>query len=174
MKLNLGVLDRRFRNVDRLLIRARGKEIHLDFLGQGFQLINRRRAIDVRRHHQHFFLFSLAQIARQLGNRGGFTRPLQAGHQHHRRGAFQSKPFVGFPHDRFKFLLNDLDELLARRQAFRHFLPDRTLAHPLDKGLDHRQGDIRLEKRLSHLSQGILDVVIGQAGLTLDRLQRLG
>ena len=75
--------------------------------------------------------------------------------------------------DRLELLLDDLDELLARREALRHLLPHGALAHPLDERLDHRQRDVGLEQRSAHLAQGVLDVLFGQARLTPDRLERL-
>src|SRR5690554_348203 len=97
----------------------------------------------------------------------------EAGHQHHRRRTLEGEALVGLAHGRLELLLDDLDELLAGREALRDLLTHRTLAHPLDEVLDHRQGDIRLEERPAHLPQGVLDVVLGQARLTLDGLERL-
>ena len=76
VKLDLGVLDGRFGNRHRLLVRARGEEIHFDFFGQGFELVDGCRAINVGRHYQDFLLLAFAQVAGQFGHRGGFTRTL--------------------------------------------------------------------------------------------------
>ena len=174
MELDLGVFQRRRGDVHRGLIRARREEVDLDLLGQGLELVDGGGAVDVGGNHQHLLLFALAQILAQLGHRGGLARTLQAGHQHHGGRALERQPFVGLAHGDFQLLLDNLDELLARRQAAGDLLAHGTFAHSLDERLDHRQGNVRLEQRLAHLAQGVLDVVVGQACLTLDRLQRLG
>src|SRR5690554_893128 len=173
MKLDLGVLERRLGNRYRLLVTARGEEVHPDLTGQGFKLVNGRRTIDVGRYHQHLFLFTLLEIACQLGHGGGFTRPLQTGHQYHGRRPFEHQSFVRLAHDRLKLLLDDLDELVARRQAPGNFLSHGALAHTLNESLDHWQGDIGLKQRTAHFAQRILDIVFGQARLSLDGLERV-
>ena len=173
VELDTRVLHRRFGDGHRLLGGVGGEEIDPDFLGQRFQLVDGGRTIDVGRDHQHLLLLALAQVACQLGDGGRLARTLQACHQNDGRTALERQTFIGFAHDRFQLLLDDLDELLARRQALGHFLTDGTFAHSLDEGLDHRQRDIGFKQRLAHFAQGVLDVVFRQLGLAGNRLQRM-
>ena len=54
-----------------------------DLPRQLFQLLLRRRTVNVERSQQHFAVF--AEHLCQLGRTGGFARPLQTGHQDHCR-----------------------------------------------------------------------------------------
>src|SRR5690554_7730524 len=49
----------------------------------------------------------------------------EAGHQHHRRRTLEGEALVGLAHGRLELLLDDLDELLAGREALRDLLTDR-------------------------------------------------
>ncbi len=174
VELNLGVFDGRIGDIDRFLIGARGEEVDLHLFRQRFELVDGRRTIDVCRHHQYLFLLALTQVAGQLGDGGGFTGPLQTRHQHHGRRALQAQALVGLAHDRFQLLLDDFDELLTWREAFRHLLADGALAYPFDERFDDRKRHVGFQQRFAHLAQGVFNIVVGQPCLAFDRLQRLG
>ena len=84
-KFLLGTIYSGVNNGDRLLIDITGEELGAHFSGQGLELLNSGRTINIRRDHHDLFLFSLAQEARQFGNRSGFTCTLQTGHQNNCR-----------------------------------------------------------------------------------------
>ncbi|MNJ09541.1 hypothetical protein D3C77_36850 [compost metagenome] len=173
-ELELGFADCRFSNGHRLLADIGREEGHADVARQGFQLLDRRRTVDVGRHHHHGLLLALFKKARQLAGGGGLARTLQTGHQHHRRRrGVERQVFVGGAHQAFELGLDDLHERLARGQAARHLGADRTLLDLVDEILDHRQGDVSLEQRHAHFTQGVFDVVFGQLGLAGDMAQRL-
>ncbi|MNZ69798.1 hypothetical protein D3C78_881120 [compost metagenome] len=173
-ELELGLANRRFGNGHRLLADIGREEGHANVVGQRFQLLDRSRAVDVGRNHHHALLLALLEEARQLTGGGGLARALQTGHQHHgRRGGIEREVFVGRTHQAFQLGLDDLHERLARGQAARHLGADRTLLDLVDEILDHRQGDVSLEQRHAHFTQGVFDVVFGQLGLAGDMAQRL-
>ncbi|MNZ53199.1 hypothetical protein D3C78_710700 [compost metagenome] len=173
-ELQLGFTDRRFSDGHWLLADVGREEGNADIARQCLQLFDRRRTVDVSRHHHHRLLLALFQEARQLAGGGGLTRTLQTGHQDHRwRRGVERQLFVGRTHHAFELGLDNLHECLARGQAARHLGADRALLDLVDEILDHRQGDVSLEQRHAHFTQGVFDVVFGQLGLAGDMAQRL-
>ena len=62
--------------------------------------------------------------------------------------------------------MDDLHDLLARRQALRDVLADRALAHGLDEVLDDLEVDVRLEQREADLAHRARDrFVVERAAL---------
>jgi hypothetical protein len=55
----------------------------------------------------------------------------------------------------------------------RHFLAERLLLDLVNEGLDHRQRNIRFQQRHAHFTQGVLDIVLGQAPLAGEDTQAL-
>ncbi|MNJ56591.1 hypothetical protein D3C77_521460 [compost metagenome] len=166
--------DRRLGDLHRLLADIRGEEGHTHFASQRFQLLDRRRAVDVGRHHHHRLLLAILEQPRKLAHGRGLARTLQARHQHHcRRRNIQRQILVGGAHQLFELGTHDLHECLARRQALRHLGADRTLLDLVDELLDHRQCDVGLEQGHPHLAQGVLDVVLGQLRLARDMAKGL-
>ncbi len=51
-----------------------------------------------------------------------------------------------------ELVVDDLHDLLARRQALADVLPERALAHVRDEGLDDVEVDVGLEEREPHLA----------------------
>ncbi|MNQ65492.1 hypothetical protein D3C85_799480 [compost metagenome] len=173
-ELQLGLADRRLGDIHRLLAGIGGEEGDADVSGQGFQLFDGRRAVDVRGNHQHRLLLALLEEARQLADCGGLARALQAGHQdHRRRRGVQRQVLVGGAHQLHQLGLDDLHEGLAGGQALGHLGTDRAVLDLVDEVLHYRQGDVGLEQGHAHLAQGVLDVVLGQLGLAGDMAQRL-
>ncbi len=173
VEFQLRLFQRRVNDVDRLLGNVRREEIHADLLRQGFQLFNRRRAIDVRRNDQHFFLVLFTQEFTQLTHTGGFTRTLQACHQHDGRWLRrQVKHLVLFAHRRNQFVTDDFDELLTRGQALVNFMTNRLLFNAVDKITNNRQRDVCFQQRHAHFAQRFLDVVFGKASAAADVAQR--
>ncbi len=133
-EFQLRFFQRRVNDIDRLLSYVGWEELYTNLFSQGFQLFDRRRAINVGRDDQHFLLVLFAQEFTQLTDAGGFTRTLQTGHQHHcRRLRRQVQALVLFAHRRNQFITNDFDELLTRGQALVHFMTNRFLFHTVDE-----------------------------------------
>ena len=84
-KCHSGICNRPFHNIDGLLLGIAGFKPGAHLSCQSLQLGDRRRAIDIGTNDRDLFLFPLNQVARQFGNRGGFTRTLETGDHHDRR-----------------------------------------------------------------------------------------
>ena len=154
-------------DIDRLLVRGRREEIDACLTGNGLQLFDRRRAIDVGRHRQHFFLHPLAEQLAQLAGGGGLARALQTGHEYHRRRlGGKIEPDVGAAHELLEFIVHHADQGLARRKRPDDLLPERLFTHAGNEILDHRQGHVGLEQGHAHFAHRVLDVVFGEARLT--------
>ena len=76
-------------------------------------------------------------------------------------------------HDRDQFVVDDLDQRLARRQAANHFLAQRLVAYGVDELLDHRQRDVGFEQRHAHFAQTVANIVFAETALPAQVLQRL-
>ena len=161
-------------DVYRLLAQIGRKEGYPDFIGQGFELLDRCRTINVGRDHHDGFLFALFKEARQLAGGGGFTRTLQTGHQHNGwRRDIKDQVLVGSTHQAFKLSLDDLHKRLARRQAAGHFSAYSALFDRVDEVFDDRQRYVGFQQRHAHFTQGVFDIVLGQLGLAGNMAQRL-
>ena len=158
-----GFADAGFGDVHRRLAGLTREEIHPHLFGQGFQLGNRGRAIDVAADHHHFLLALFLQEFGQFADRGGFTGTLQTRHQDdgRRRHIEVQIDHLG-THHRREFIVDDFNQGLAGSQAGEYFLADRARLDALDQGHYHRQGDIGLEQGDAHFTQGVLYVVFGQ------------
>lgn len=173
VEFQLGLLQRAIDDVDRFFFDVRREEVDADAFRQRFQLFDRRRAINVRGNHQHFLLLFFFQEFAELTDAGGFTGALQACHQHHRRRlGRQIQLGVDFAHRGDQLALDDLDELLPRRQALVDFMADRALFDAVDEVAHHRQRDVRFQQRHTHFTQGFLDILFGQPPAAADIAQR--
>ena len=165
--------QRRIDDIHRLLADVRREEIDADLLSKGFQLFDRRRAVNVRGNDQHFLLVLLAQEFPQLTDAGGFTGTLQARHQHHgRRLRGQVERLVLFAHRRHQLVADDFDELLTRGQAFIDFMADRALFHAADEITNHRKRNVRFQQRHAHFAQGVFNIVFCKASAAANVAQR--
>ena len=174
-ELAAGILQRPGRNGLGRLAGLGVMKLHLDLLGQGAQLFDGRGTVYVAAHHHDFLVFPFPQQLRQLGGGGGFTRALQAGHQHHGRGL---RPEVQLPgaaaQDFDQLVLDHLDEGLPGAEAFVHLLANGPLFDALGKTAHHRQGHVGLQQRHPDVSQGISDVVLGNSRLAADLFECVG
>jgi len=162
-------------DVDGRLRGVAGEEVRADLASQGLQLLNGRRAVNVRADDDHGTPLVLLEPFRQLGDGRGLAGALQSGHENHGgRLSGQIDLFVAASHHGNQLLIDDLDERLPRRQTGLHILTEGPLLHVLDEVLDHRQGDIRLQQGHADFPQGILDIVFGQTRLTANFLEGLG
>ena len=81
---------------------------------------------------------------------------------------------IGLAHQRGQLVEHHAHHGLARRQAAHYVLSERTLLHPRDEVLHHRQGYVGLEQRHAHLAQCVLDVGLGEPRLAAQRLEHTG
>ena len=104
-------------NLHRFLRRVAGKPFGACLRRHTFQLLDGRRAVNVRRHRQDFFLAFGDQVLGQLGRGGGFTGALQTRHEDDRRGLRrQIDVRHALAHGGAEFALHDADQHLPRRQ----------------------------------------------------------
>jgi len=68
-------------------------------------------------------------------------------------------------------VMDDLDYLLARRDALQDVLSDRPFSHVLREFLHHLEVDIRLQKGHSDVFQGLTDVLLVQSAASLEPLE---
>jgi hypothetical protein len=170
-----GPIDRTARDIDRFLGGCGRKEIGPRLRGDGFQLLDGRRAVDVAGHHQDLFPLRLTQHLGELADGGGLARTLQAGHQDDcRRLCRQIQSAVGVAHQSGEFTVNDTDQSLSRAQRSDHLFADGFFLDGGDQFLDCRQGYVRLQQGQANLAQGIGDVGFGQACFTAQCLHDAG
>ena len=170
-----GIVDGGADDGFRLLVGAGREEQHAHLLGQGLQLLDRGRTVDVGRDHHHLLLALFLQVLGQLADRGGLAGALQARHQDDGRGGHVEVQVAGFgAHDRGQFVAHHLDQGLARGQRLQHFLADRTHLDALDQGLHHRQRNVGLEQRDAHFAGRLADVLLGQAAAATQALDGAG
>ena len=175
MKMPLGVVQRGAGDVHRLLAGVGRKPFHVQLLRQQLELLDGGRAIHVGRHQQDFFLVLFFQQLGQLARGGGFTRPLQTGHQHDgRRHGGQVQRVVFVAHQTGEFVVDHADHRLARREAAHHLVAHGAFAHVVDERLHHRQRHIGFQQRHAHFTHGVLDIVLGQPGVAAQVLDHAG
>ena len=142
---------------------------------QQLELLDSRRAIHVGGHQQDFFLVLLFQQLGQLARGGGFTCPLQTGHQHDgwRHGS-QIQCIVFLAHQPGEFFVHHPDHGLAWGEAAHHLMAHRPFAHIVDETFHHRQRHVGFQQRHAHFAHGIFDIVLGQPGMAAQVLDHAG
>src|SRR5580698_5584125 len=142
-------------------------------IAKRLELQNGRGTIHVGADHQHFFVLFLLQPAREFAGARGLAGTLQTGeHDHDRTLSAQVEAGARLAHETRQFLMHDLDEGLARREAFRHLHADRTRLDGVGESLDDRQRDIGVKQRETNLAHGFGDVLLGEPAAAGKRLQR--
>jgi hypothetical protein len=169
--LQLRRLHRTTTDIDRLLTRDDRQGRDLDLGAEHRQLFLRGRAIDVERRHHHLLALLLEQ-AGELGGGGGLARTLQADHHDHGgRGDVDLKlGSVGAEH-RDQRVIDDLDDLLPRRDRAQHLLADRFLGHLVDELAGDRQRDVSLEQRDTHFAHRGPHIRFGQRATALETVK---
>ena len=81
---------------------------------------------------------------------------------------------TGAAHQRGQFPGNDAHERLAGRQRADDFFALRLVADRRNEILDDRQRHVGLEEREPHFTERVLDVRVGEARLTAERLDDAG
>ena len=116
---------------------------------------------------------SLTTCRASLARRGRLARALEADHRDDRRVARQVEGPVAGRQERDQLVVDDLDHLLAGRQAVEHLVADRPLADARDEVLDDLEVDVGLEQREPDLAHGGIDVGLADpaaAGQVAERL----
>ncbi len=170
-----GVVQRRQRDVDRLLVRRTGKPFGARLRRHRFQLFNGGRAIDVAGHRQDFLLAFFDQVFGQLGGGGGFAGALQTGHQDHgRRLGHQIDVADALAHRGGKFFADNADQRLTGRQRAQHFLAQCLFLDAGDEVAHHGQRDVGLQQGHAHFAQHVGHVGFRDAGLASHFLDEAG
>ena len=117
-------------------------------------------------------------MAGQLRAGRRLARPLQAGHQDHRRAAGgDGEAATGPAHQRGQLLVDDLHDLLAGIEAFEHVGAEAALLQRLGEPFDDFEVDVRLEQGEADLAHRRVDVPLIQRAAGADvgegRLQAL-
>jgi len=152
-----------------------GEPLDADAAGDDAQLLDGRRAIDVRGHHDDVLLLALLQPQRELAGAGGLARALQAGHQDDGGRLLAQVEGLGVAAQGLgQLLLHHLEELLARGQRLQDLGAEGAGLDLVDEVLDHRQGDVGLQQRHAQLAGGGIDLVFGEAALAANGLEDAG
>ena len=159
----LAGLQRALRDLHRLLSRDDRQRLDGQVAAEHSELFLRSRAIDVERRHQNFFLVALGQPARQFCGGGGFAGALQTDHHDRdRRRRVEINLLAVGAKGCDQFVVDDLDDHLARRHRLDDGGADRLLAHLVDERAHHVERDVGLEQGAAHLAHGGIDVSFRQ------------
>ena len=165
--LQLRRLHRAAGDIDRLLPGDDRQRLYVGLRAKHGKLFLRIRAIDVQRRHQHLLALATTLPRRQplgdLRRRGRLAGPLQA--DHHDDGGWRDAEFEFGrirPQHLDQRIVDDLDDLLARRDRAQHVLADRGLGYLLDEITCDRQRDVGLEQGDPHLAHRPAHVRLGQ------------
>ena len=171
-RLQLGGIQRARGDLDRQLTRHDRQCAHARLLAQHLELLLCRRAVDVERRHQDLLaLLFLEQLA-DLGGAGGLARALQADHHdHHRRRGVQVQLGSAAAQHLDQRVVDDLDDLLSRRDRAQHVLADRLFGHLVDEAADHRQRDVGFEQRDAHFAHGRANVFFLKRATTAQAIE---
>ena len=144
----------------------------VQLLAHHLQLVDGGGTVHVAGGQQGAFPVLAAHKPRQLRAVGGLTGTLQA-HHHHNGGTLGrgAQPGVGAAHERGQLLIDDLDDLLRRRQALQHIRAHALLGDGRHKVLDHLVADVRLQQSQPYLPHPLADVGLGQPSLAPQTLE---
>ncbi len=168
-----GCLKRVLANSQRLAGNTLGVDGNVELLAQHRELLDSRRPAGIG-GHQHRGLPGMAEVKGQLGGGGGLTGALQTD-QHGDMGgvAGVAQGALGAAQNRYKLLIDNLDDLLARGEAFQDRGCQRALPDPGQEVLHHLEIDIGLEKGQTHLPQGLVDILFAKSSLAGQALENL-
>src|SRR5690606_9051415 len=128
-----------------------------DLLAQGLELVDRRRTVHVQRRQQRRAALPL-QPPRQLRRRRRLTRALEPHQQdHRRRGRRELERRTAPAQQGDQLVVNDLHDLLARRDGPEHALAERTLLHPRQEVPRELVVDVGLQQDTADLPEPVLD-----------------
>ena len=149
--------------INRLAVGARRMKVGPHLCREALQLGDGSRTVNVDTGQQNP-LFLRNQQPRELRRRRRLTGALQARQQDHDRCLMaQVQPLTGLSHRLDEFIVENLDEDLTWREALLHLRAQGAHLHRIDEGLHDRNRHVGLDQRHTHLTQGIRNVVLGQA-----------
>jgi hypothetical protein len=165
------MVERRQRDVARLLIRRTREPLGAGLPGDRLELFDGRRSVDVGRYRQHLLLAPLDQVLGELGRGRGLAGALQAGHQDHRRRLRREVDVRdAVAHRRGQFLVHDADQRLTRIERSGHLGAERLVLDAGDELAHDRERHVGLQQRHAHFAQHVRDVRFGDARLAAHRL----
>ena len=170
-----GFGDGALRARDRIHLSGRIVHAHAEtgLLRDDVQLLNGRRPLDVGRHEQRV-LALLGQPLRQLARGRRLAGALQTQQQDDARPLVaRLQSAFGIAEERDHLVADDLDDLLRRRQAPEHVLPQRPIAHAVDERLDDLEIDVGFEQRQADLAERRLHVLGRQPCLAPQGLENV-
>ena len=158
--LGRGEAQRLARDVEHVRFALLHENGHAQFFAQCGQLVHGRGPGDVQRDEQRLATL-LLQEAGQLARAGGLARAVQPDQHQAGRGApkIQRGVLAAEQHD--EFVVDNLDDLLAGRDALDDLGAQGFLAHPVDELLDDLEIDVGVEQRQPHVTQAVGDVAFG-------------
>ncbi len=170
--LQLRRLQRTPGDVDRLLPGHDRQRRDLDLGAQHRKLFLRRRAIDVERRHHHLLALALAQQPGELRGGRGLARTLEPD-QHDDRGRRDGDVELGGvrPEHVDQRVMDDLDDLLPRRDRTEHVLADGDLGRLFDELTRDRQRHIGFEQRHADFAHRGTDIGFGQRAATAQAIE---
>ena len=132
--------------------------------GELLQLQLRGRALGIQAGQQHLLALPVLQPQRQLAGGGGLAGALQTGHQdgHRRHGIQVDLDRTGAAKRLDQRVVDDLDDLLARRDRAQNLGADRAFAHLGDEIAHHFQRDVSLQERQANLAQRLGNIGLAQ------------
>ena len=142
-----------------------GEDRHLDLATERAELIDGRGALQVGSDENRVATLGL-EPASQLRRRGRLARALKSCQQHHGRRLRRVRDAEGLAAERGdELLVDDLDDLLCRREALREVGAQALLADARDDAANDREVDVGLEKGHADLAQHLVDVAVAESPL---------
>ena len=146
-------------DIHRLLARHDGQGRNAGLFAQNGELFLRCRTVDVERRHHDLLAVPFRQPLGDLCGRRRFTGALQTHHHddgRRRHGQFKITRFAAeHVHER---IVDDFDDLLARRDRFQDRLADCLLRDLVDEGPDDRQRNVCLKQRNAHFAHRLTHI----------------
>src|SRR5215208_726069 len=129
---------------------------------QGLELVDGRGAVDVGGYEARRAPFGL-ELASELCRRGRFPGTLEPDHHYNsRRNRAELEALTPLAEHGGELVVDDLDELLGRRDGLQGADAHRRLLHALQKLARELEVDVGLEEDAPHLAQPLLDVRFGE------------
>ena len=153
-------------DIDRLLAGHDRQRGDTGLLAEHGELFLRRRTVDVERGHQRLLALLVLEQLGDLGSAGGLARPLQADHHHHggradievERDTFAAGILAAEHRD--QFVIDDLDDLLARLDRFEDRRAHCLFGDAVDEVARNGQRHVGFEQRDAHLAHGAAHVLL--------------
>ena len=158
--VGLGKIEGFAGNFQNIRFAAFDEDGNLNLFAERFQLVHRRRAVNVRRHEQRLASLFLEQ-PRELAARSGFARAVQTDHQDAAGIAAEIQRGVGRAEQVHEFVVDDFDDLLAGLDALDDFRADGLGFDALDEIAGDLEIHVGFQQRHADLAQGIGDVGLG-------------